>query len=414
LKSVEQSESRGGALRLVAGGKLGFATTTDFSDPGRWIQAGLESARYGDPFAVEFSEPAELKSLDTVDPRLKALSLEEMISMGQAVVEKMREFNPKILTYFSIGRQFQTIAIANSSGFEKSFERTLFHCALGGNLTEGKNFLECYDGISQLHFDFDLEAYVSSIIESFRHGQKNVPAKSGPATVVLTPRAVSGILLALELGLSGKSVAKKTSPLIGKLQRSLLDERVTLYDDGTLKGASNTAPFDDEGTPTRRTPVIERGMLKNYLLDLQSADELGMNPTGNGYRLSRLYNSKEYTELPGPGVSSWVMKGGERQFDEIVDSLDDAILVDQMMGLHMSTHLSGDFAGNIALGYKIEKGKIAGRVKDCVFSGNFYELFGPKHLVEISQDQRWIGGAHGGTHLLPTVVLKNASLATKN
>lgn len=413
LKSVEQAESRGGALRLVHGGRMGFATTSNFDQADDWVRSAVETCRFGEPCPFEFAAPAPMSPIPTLDSRVASLSAEEMIQIGTQTIARLKEYDSAILSFCTVGKTRQTVSIFTSVGFEGTYERTLFHFYVGGQLIEGKNFLECHDGIDQIHFDFDPGSYVSNVIDSFRHGRKNVPARSGPATVVLTPRALSDILLALEKGLNGKNVAKKTSPLAGKLQRKILDERITLHDDGTLAGASNTAPFDDEGTPTQHTLLIERGVLKNYLLDLRSAQDLNMNPTGNAARIRRLYFSKIYTELPAPSTTSLILKGGERQFDEILDSLDDAVMIDQLIGLSMGTQLSGDFSGNIALGYKIENGKIAGRVKDCMLAGNIYELLGEKHLVELSQDQRWIAGAHGGTHLLPHLVLRHASLSAK-
>lgn len=183
-----------------------------------------------------------------------------------------------------------------------------------------------------------------------------------------------------------------------------MDERITLIDDGTLRGAAHTAPYDDEGNPTSKKSIFDKGVLKNYLLDLRSSHDLNMFPTGNGRRTG--------LQPPVPTVSSWVLEGGERQFDEIFVEVKEAVLVDQLTGLLMSAQINGDFSGNISLGYKVENGQIVGRVKDCMISGNVYDLLSEKQLVEISQDQRWIAGANGGTHMLPTLFLKDISLSS--
>ena len=186
-----------------------------------------------------------------------------------------------------------------------------------------------------------------------------------------------------------------------------------MYADGNLKGAASYAPFDDEGTPVQKTCLFDRGVLKNYLLDLRSAEELNMFPTGNAMRRNRLYLTRDYLELPQASINSWVMDGGERQFDEIIFDLKEAVLIDQMMGLLMSCQVNGDFSGSISLGYKIKEGQIQGRIKDCMIAGHIYDLLSETHLEEISQDQRWILGAHGGTHMLPTLLLKDISISSK-
>lgn len=413
LKNISHTESRGGALRVLRQGHLGFATTTQFDDIQPWLQGAIATTHFGTASDLEFAAPGEQAGDEPFDKRVPSLSEKEMISIGNQALDHIKQFDPNILSFCSIGKTQQTITLITSSGFEESYNKTLFSFWVGGQLIEGKNFLEAYDGIHQTNFDFDLGSYLTSVVKTFRHGRVNVPVKSGTTTVILTPKAVNEILMALEIGLSGKAVAKGTSPLKEKLQRKICDERITLFDDGTLPNAANTAPMDDEGTPTRKNSLIERGKLKNFLLDLRSAQELNMFPTGNGARVGRIFSTRSYLELPTPKVNNWVLEGGDRQFEEILFETKEAVIVDQLMGLIMSTQINGDFSGNISLGYKVEKGQIKGRVKDCMMAGNIYELLSEKHLVEISQDQRWISGLSGGTHLLPTVVLKDVNLSAK-
>ncbi len=413
LKRVERSEREGGALRVLQNGRLGFATTTNFESADLWAEQAVAAAKYGTPFAFDFVKPSTIEGLKPFDPRIKSFTEEQMLNIGSQALSHLKQYDPNIISSCTISKSIQTISLITSSGFEQSYDKTLFSFVLSGQLIEKQNFLESYDGIEQTQLEFDLGSYLTSVIEPFRHGRKNVSIKSGAYPVILTPRALSGLLLALEMGLSGKNVAKSISPLKEKLGRKILDERITLFADGTLKGGALFAPFDDEGTPSQKNMLFQRGELKNYLLDLRTAEELNMYPTGNGLRTGRLFQSKDYQQLPRPAVNSWVLEGGERQFDEIFLETKQAVLIDQVMGLLMSTQVNGDFAGNIALGYLIEEGEIKGRVKDCMLAGNIYDLLSEKHLQEITQDQRWILGMHGGTHLLPTLFLKEISLSAK-
>ena len=413
LKRIERSEREGGALRVLQNGKLGFATTTNFEETDVWVEQALAAAKYGTPFSFDFAKPSTIEVVKPFDPRIKSFTQEQMLNIGSQAISYLKKYDPNIISSCTISKSIQTISVTTSSGFEQSYDKTLFSFVLSGQLIEKQNFLESYDGIEQTQLEFDLGSYLTSVIEPFRHGRKNVSIKSGSYSVILTPRALSGILLALELGLNGKNIVKSISPLKEKIGRKILDPRITLFADGTLKGGALFAPFDDEGTPSQKNKLFERGELKNYLLDLRTAEELNMYPTGNGLRTGRLFQSKDYLELPRPAVNSWVLEGGERQFDEIFLETKQAVLIDQVMGLLMSTQVNGDFAGNIALGYWVENGEIKGRVKDCMLAGNIYDLLSEKHLEEITQDQRWVLGMHGGTHLLPTLFLKEISISAK-
>lgn len=408
LKKVARCENRGGAIRLIRNGQIGFAPSDDLTAVGPWIDRALSSSQAGEKSGFEFASPGIYSEPDVNDFRIKELSEEEMIHTGRQALKQLKRYDPNIFSFCSIGKIEQTVSVVNSKGIEESYDKTLFHFRLGGET----NFLKVRDGIDQSKWIFDLGSYLSSVIEPFRLGRRTAPVNPGPSLVVLTPRALSGLLSALETGLCGNRVHNGASPLKGKIQRQVLDRRITLYDDGLLSGSDACAPFDDEGVPRKKNVLFERGILKNYLLDLRSADELDMFPTGNGRRAGRFDALKTHLEPPRPGVNSWVLEGGERQFDEIFPDLDSGVMVDQIAGLKTSVQNNGDFSGAISLGYKIENGQITGRVENLVMTGNIYSLLSEKHLEEISHDQRWILGQFGGTHLLPTVFLKNVSLTS--
>ncbi len=413
LKKIEGSQSQGGALRVLRNGKLGFATTTDFDSEDSLIDQAIAASEFGSPFKFDFAPNAEFKELIPFDPQIETFDEEQMLNIGSQAISHMKAYDANILSSCSIGKSIQTISVVTSNGCEESYDRSYFGFSLSGQLVEPGNFLENYDGIEQTRIDFDLGSYLSSVIQPFRQGRKNISISSGKYQVILTPRALSGLFLALEQGLNGNNVAKGISPLKDKHSQKVLDERINLYADGTLKGTASYAPFDDEGTPSQKNILFQNGVLKNYLLDLQSAEKLNMYPSGNAMRRNRLYMNRDYLELPSPSINSWVMDGGARQFDEIFLDVKEAVLVDQIMGLLMSCQVNGDFSGTISLGYHVKDGQVTGRVKDCMIAGNIYDLLSEVHLQEISQDQRWILGAHGGTHMLPTLFLKDIFLSTK-
>ncbi len=102
--------------------------------------------------------------------------------------------------------------------------------------------------------------------------------------VIFEPRIARSLLGNIFDAVDGRAIYRKASFLAGKLGEKIADERITLIDDGTIPGLFGSSPFDDEGVPTRRTPVIERGVLKNYLLNTYTARKLDMKTTGNASR----------------------------------------------------------------------------------------------------------------------------------
>jgi len=152
--------------------------------------------------------------------------------------------------------------------------------------------------------------------------------------------------------------------LCGKLGEKLLDNRITLTDNPQIDFAAGSEPFDDEGTPARTNVFIENGVLKSYLFDLQTAGILGMEPTGSGMR--------SFASQPSPGSSNLVIGAGDTPLETMIAGVKRGLIVDQLLGGGQSNTLAGEFSVNVDLGFLIENGQIAGRVKDCMLAGNAF------------------------------------------
>src|SRR6185437_683478 len=113
---------------------------------------------------------------------------------------------------------------------------------------------------------------------------KAVKVETQKVPVVFEPRTARGLLDHIFEAVHGMSVYRHESFLAGKLGEKVASENLTVIDDGTIPGLFGSSPFDDEGVPTRRTPIIERGVLKNYLLNTYTARKLNMKTTGNASR----------------------------------------------------------------------------------------------------------------------------------
>jgi PmbA protein len=311
-------------------------------------------------------------------------------------------------------RDVQDVSIATSDGFSGEYRRTQYQFFLGGRLIEGTNMLDVggYYGGSAL--DDGGPAIVDGVIEDLRNGRTNVSVPGGPSAVLLTPHAVADVLMTLYTGMSGSMVERKVSPLAGKLGQTIFDERVTLHDDGVADGGYSSAPFDDEGVPMQRTPLVVGGVLRGFLTDLRTSRKLGLAPTGNGLRLRRLVQTKDLGKVPEPETTNWEMAGGDVPHAELLARMKNGVIVDSIMGIMMSNLLAGDFSGNVALGFGVENGRITGRVKDTMVAGNIYRLF-KDNVVAISKDVERVGlMGFIGSHRYPYVLLRDVSISTKS
>ncbi|MFN3467957.1 MAG: metallopeptidase TldD-related protein, partial [Candidatus Brocadiales bacterium] len=214
-----------------------------------------------------------------------------------------------------------------------------------------------------------------------RLAEKEVKINSGLLPVIFTPKAVGLLLAPLEMGCNGKLVQKGASPLIGRLGEKIADERLTIYDDPTIDFAPGSYPLDGEGVQSQRTPLLERGVLKNYLFDLQTAGIMSARSTGNGIR--------GFASQPAPACSNIIVVPGDMKLEDMIKDIKYGILVDQVLGGGQSNTLAGEFSVNIDLGFLIEKGELIGRVKDCMIAGNVFEAF--NKLAAIGSQPEWYG-----------------------
>jgi PmbA protein len=227
-----------------------------------------------------------------------------------------------------------------------------------------------------------------------------VPLASGEYPVVLTPHAVGDLLLPVISCCNGRAVAKGISPWKDRLGEDMFDARITIYDDGLLQNGVGSAYFDGEGVPTQKTAIIEDGVLKNFLTDLDSAAALNLKPTGNGLR-------SRFMSPPAPSITNLTMDGGDITVDEIMRKMGDGVLIDRLIGTMMGNLYGGVVSGNIMLGYKVAGGKRVGRIKDAMVSINAFEAL-KTGLMGLSRERVALGN-----FVLPHVWLRNVNIATK-
>jgi PmbA protein len=198
---------------------------------------------------------------------------------------------------------------------------------------------------------------------------------------------------------NGKTVLQGASPLGEKIGERVFDSKLSLRDDPLMAYRPGSRPCDDEGVPSQRTGLITEGTVTGFLYDLQTAGLAGKRSTGNG--------SRGRGGLPSPSPSAFVITPGETTLEEMVRDMKEGLVVEQVMGAEQGNILGGDFSGNVLLGYKVENGKITGRVKDTMISGNVYRIL--EKIEAIGRDARWVGNFL----LTPPVYCSGLSVASK-
>ena len=190
-----------------------------------------------------------------------------------------------------------------------------------------------------------------------------------------------------------------SSPLVGKLGEAMVGPEFSLWDDPIYPYSPGSRMCDDEGVPTRKLPLIDRGVIASFMYDLQTAAQAGTVSTASAHR--------SVGTLPSPGSSVIFVGEGDVSYDDMVKDIKSGLIVERLLGAGQSNILGGDFNANVLLGYRIDGGKVIGRVKNTVISGNVYTVL--KNIEAVERESHWVGGSLK----TPSVSLSGVSVATK-
>ncbi|MCL5959320.1 MAG: TldD/PmbA family protein [Chloroflexi bacterium] len=401
LKMLQTKETRGMALRIIRNGRIGFSSSTNLMDPKALVDSALAVSEFGAEAKFGLPNSSISREVQVYDPIVEGVSVETMIAMGQSMVDMLRGYNPDILCDAGVSRSSATVRIVNSAGTDLSYEKTVMAGSIHGNLVRGTDMLDIYDSKVTCGMVASYDEIAQEVIKKFELAARTADVTTKPMPVIFTPKGASAtLLLPLQSAFSGKSVLQGASPIGDKLNQKAFDERFSIYDDATIDLAPGSAICDDEGVPTRRTSLAEKGIVRNFYYDLQTAGLAGRKSTGNGYR--------SLATMPSPALSTLIFEPGDTEYEDMIADIKEGIVVEQVMGAWAGNVLSGDFSANVYLGYKIENGTIVGRVKNTMVAGNVFEIF-KNNLVALGARSVWVGG----TLKIPAMYFHSLSISTK-
>jgi PmbA protein len=382
LKQIQTKESNSTALRLIKDGRIGFAQVAGEVDPETLVQMALETCKFGAVAMFEFPGLEQYPRVGIYDPLIERVTIDAMAQLGARLIDAVKKHTPDIVCEASVSKGTASVHIMNSSGGEAGYDKSFFTLGIEGVIVQGSDMLFVGDGQSSCHPLADSKTVSDEVILQLELARNKVSSATQLMPVIFKPNGIASALISpLIMALNGKTVFMGASPLKDKLGAQLFDSRLTLWDDATQPYQVASCPCDDEGVPGHRMPLIERGVVSNFFYDLQTAGMANAKSTGNGSRGGG---------LPSPSTNSLIIDEGNVSFADMVAGIRQGLVVEQLMGATQGNVLNGDFSGNVLLGYKIENGKITGRVKDTMVSGNIYKLL--KQIEAIGSDTRWVDG----------------------
>jgi PmbA protein len=399
LKSSRVDETRGMAVRVVRDGRLGFSASSDLSAAEKLVVNALQSAAYGDPVALHFPGPHDAAPVETFDQTISDLPVSRLVEMGQEVLDIILQAEPTAQVNIELQRGVEHLSVANSAGAHVAFDRSPLSVQLEVIRVRGDDVLLIFDLMGVTVWQDEHQARARDLADRLRLAEKGATLRSGRMPVLFAPTGALVLGLPLMLGLNGKNVYTRNSPMAGKVGQKLFDDKISVVDDATLDGRYGSAPYDDEGLAHRALTLVEEGVLRGFFYDLKTAAQAGVDSTGNG--------SRGLFSPPAPSPTNLLVAPGETPLAEMLASVKQGLLVDTPLGLGQGNIVSGAFSNTLGLAFKIENGEIVGRVKDVSIAGNIYELL--QDVSAVSQETEWIYN----NFRLPYILLPDMNVVAK-
>ncbi len=394
IEVLKEADSRGLGVRVFVGKRSASTYSNDLG----WtaleetVRAALAMARAGteDPFSglpekeeQGSREAARSNGLRIFYPGTAELEPEAGIALAKACERAALDWDARIRN--SEGASFEAgeshRILASTRNFLGAWSQSV--CSLSAApIAEADGKMQRDFWYALAHQRPGLEAPEAVGRTAAQRALRRLGARK-PATarlpVVFDPLTARSLLEHVFQAVEGNAIYRGASFLAGKLGEAIADSAVTLVDDGCMPGGYGSRPFDAEGVASRRTVVIENGVLRSYLHNCYSARKLGQAGTGNAAR--------GLAGTPGIAPSNLFLLPGKRSPAALLGDIKQGLYVTELIGFGFNP-VTGDYSRG-ACGLWIENGELAYPVEEITIAGNLKEML--VHLAEIGNDLEFRG-----------------------
>jgi PmbA protein len=410
VETLKESGSRAVGLRVFLGQKVASTSSSDFSDDAiqRLVEGAVTLARVtsedpfaGLPAAEEFGQlEGDLKLyFDDVNQLPPA----ERIEIARRAEAAAMDFDARIQN--SGGADFDTGTshkiLTNSRGFTGEYRRSYCGFSVSPIAVDDKGGMQRNYWYSSARTTSQLESpeeigRIAAERTLRRLGARRVPTQKAP--VVFSPEIARSIIGNIFDAANGDAIYRHATFFDDMLGKQVAGENITVVDDGTMMldgiAGFGTSPFDGEGLPTRRTVLVQNGVLENYVNNTYTARKLNMKSTGNA--------SRGLAGNPGIGSGNFYLEPGIQTPEEIIAAIPNGLYVTETMGFGVNL-VTGDYSQGAA-GLWIENGELAYPVEEITIAGNLKEMY--KNIVAIGNDLVFRSSAAA-----PTIQIEGMTIA---
>jgi PmbA protein len=409
VETLKESSSRAMGLRVFIGQHTASTSSSEFSRESitRLVEGAITLAKITneDPFAglPEAHAFGQLDgNLHLYFDDVKQMPPAERIEIARRTEAAAMDYDTRIQN--SRGSDFDTAIshkiMMNSRGFLGEYRRS--YCGFSvAPIAQDEKGMQRDAWFSNARTVTKLESPEEIGREAARRtlqrlGARRVPTQKAP--VVFASDIAQSVIGNIFDAANGDAIYRHASFFSGMLGERVAGDNITVIDDGTLIfdgiGGFGTRPFDGEGLPTRRTVLVERGILKNYVMNTYTARKLGMKSTGNAAR--------GLAGNPGIGAGNFYLEPGTLTLDQIIGDIQNGLYVTDTMG-HGVNLVTGDYSVG-ASGLWIENGELAYPVEEITIAGNLKDMY--RNIAAIGNDLVFRGASAA-----PTIRIEGMTIA---
>jgi PmbA protein len=409
VEEVNAVREAGVGLRLLKDQKLAFGSTNELSEKAVRSLIGdlMKKVVFHTPDEFNVIAGKESESLEgmwsgysdliTYDPQIAGVPIQEKIQRAIQMEAAALDFSSKVSgTMFALYQDSSSyFYLANSNGLSGWFPQASCGGVIQVSAAEGEDHQSgTFSQVKAKYADFDPDTVGKTAAENAVKMLGARPIPSCEIPMVVSPEVGTQLFAYLAGMLSADEIQKGKSLFAGKLETQVAASAFHLIDDGKLKGGLATSPVDGEGVPQQTTPLIQGGVLKNFLYDSYTAKKGKTKSTGNRSRGS-------YSSPGGIGPSNLYLRQGGIKREDMISAIDRGFFLTVAFGLHAGIDgTSGDFSIPVA-GFMIEKGQITYPVRGINIGGNLFELL--KAVDKIGNDLTWFQSLASPTFLVASV-----------
>jgi len=424
VKICEQKVDFGWGLRVAlkrnAGYCLGFSYSTEFSNEaiGQTVKQAVKVAliKKSDPDFKSFQPkkpPVTVNGL--YDSTILDITPENITELGQRLVKPSTSDKRVKTVRGSAGCGIGKTMIENSLGVSGEYGTTSFWVGVSVVAEEASSVGVGWDEYGNRFYNDRVIEEVASNAKEFSISQLHPkPIRGGTMDLIVAPsrEGLPELLLySFVQGLRADNVQKQQSPFVGKLNQQIGSQELTIIDDAHVPQALGSKPFDDEGCPTQKTVVMEKGVLTSFLHNTYTAYKAGIPSTGNALRIAAFSAKPKYALEPFIGPTNMVIKSGTITQEKLISEVKSGIITRGFIGAHTANPQSGDFSVSTTGAFKIENGEIKHPIKEAMLGGNILDLL--KKVELVADDVKHMPYAWYGvdsTLIAPSILVRGAAI----